>query len=138
MQLCLEVASITVSSMGSKMWSNCRKSSDAQLFLTIHISLFVNKLNKKDDVGEPCLKPITLVIIAVPKMLYVDLCTDNSAKSIEHPHLSPFNVYTKLSLGILSYTYLAVSSLNLPLSYSSITSRELLSQFLTVDECDLM
>ena len=75
------------------------------LSLNTVISVSTNKLNKKHDVGDPCLTPIIAVTMAIPRMLFVTLYMAAMANNIIKPHPKRFIVCSSLFLGTRSYAF---------------------------------
>ena len=75
------------------------------LSLNIVISVSTNKLNKKYDVGDPCLTPIIAVTMAIPRIFFVTLYMAAMANNIIKPHPKRFIVCRSLFLGTGSYAF---------------------------------
>ena len=60
-------------------------------------------INSKHDVGEPCLTPISVVMIAVPKILLVTLYIAMMTLSIAAPQPRFFSTVKSICLGTRSY-----------------------------------
>ena len=67
------VANKTVSSMSINKWSHDKNPSGSQVSFISLMRSFTYNINKRHDVGEPCLTPITVVITVVPITLYIML-----------------------------------------------------------------
>ena len=83
--------------------SQVKKTSLSQLCLNITTRVSTNELNKKHDVGDPCLTPMAAVITAVPKILFVTLYMAPMAKSVIKPHPRRFKIPNSLFLGTRSW-----------------------------------
>ena len=59
-------------------------------------------MNKKQDLGEPCLTPIIVIIIAVPIILWVTPYMATRTLSITAPQLSRFNTENNICLSTRS------------------------------------
>ena len=60
------------------------------------------KMNRKQDVGDPCLTPMAVVIMTVPSILWVTLYITPIAVTIIAPYPRRFKTDNKIDLGTRS------------------------------------